>query len=496
MKTRKQYDTYFWILCIIVSIMGIGIQCVYTVSMNLWVDEVFSIRMLDHSYLEMIQLTAIDVHPPLYYLILKFCTNLICFINNNINIIYAAKLVSIIPFIIIFFLGITKIHKQWGKYVSGLFVVSLIGMPQLISYGVEIRMYSWAMLFVTVSYLMAYDFMIDVKNSKAWIAFVVFSLMAAYTHYFACVAVAVIYLALFCWMVFQNRKGLKYWLIATMATVLGYLPWAFSLLWQIKQVKEDYWISPITRYQIREYVKFLFGNNICLIVVIIIVLLLFIQCIKKRTLSKESVYATVGITVLVGTVAIGVIASIILRPVFVIRYAIPGLMCLWLGVFIICELLKNKVLKLIIFIGVFAFTINSVRSFVYFENQGKENHESMMEFVDILDENVCIIVNEEHIQQVLTAYVQKTCYLWGADFSDLTGKVYEEHVSSMKNVSEIEECLQEGKRVYFLDGVNIPVTESLVDAFDGTNIQYEYVGKYHIECDCNIYELILEENHS
>lgn len=66
----------------------------------IWLDEAFSMSMIKQSFWEMICNTAIDVHPPLYYIILKMIISVFnlfirkfylvsknCFYNsdNNIN---------------------------------------------------------------------------------------------------------------------------------------------------------------------------------------------------------------------------------------------------------------------------------------------------------------------------------------------------------------------------------------------------------------------------
>ena len=38
---------------------------------SIWLDEAFSMSMIQQNFGEMIYNTAIDVHPPLYYIILK-----------------------------------------------------------------------------------------------------------------------------------------------------------------------------------------------------------------------------------------------------------------------------------------------------------------------------------------------------------------------------------------------------------------------------------------
>ena len=79
----------------------------------IWLDEAFSMSMIQQNFGEIIYNTAIDVHPPLYYIILKVLVNILGFILGND--IWAAKIVSIIPIIILMLVSDTLIKKMYGK---------------------------------------------------------------------------------------------------------------------------------------------------------------------------------------------------------------------------------------------------------------------------------------------------------------------------------------------------------------------------------------------
>ena len=61
-----------YFLAITISLITVMCQIKEALSYDIWVDEAFSLRMIQHPYRRIIQLTAQDVHPPLYYIILKF----------------------------------------------------------------------------------------------------------------------------------------------------------------------------------------------------------------------------------------------------------------------------------------------------------------------------------------------------------------------------------------------------------------------------------------
>lgn len=275
----------FYAICLAAAVCGVGLQIYAAFGEGVWVDEAFSLALILHPYGEVVSLTAQDVHPPLYYLILKFVVDAAQTLFPGSSAIVSAKLVSVVPFALLLLLAVTKVRKRWGNFVSGMFCVCLIGMPHLIAYGVEIRMYSWALFFVTWSFLCVCD-IADMGKSRAWVLFVVSSLMASYTHYFACVAAAFGYLALLVYFARRRDKAaLKRWLVASALTVAGYFPWLLVLLQQLRKVSADYWIEKITWDTLKSYLLYPFSNGTAWMEVLAVALLAAVGIIFARALN-------------------------------------------------------------------------------------------------------------------------------------------------------------------------------------------------------------------
>ena len=82
------------------------------------------------------------------------------------------------------------------------------------------------------------------KRQKVFfILFVLFSLMAAYTHYYALLTVFFIYIVFFVLSLIYKRDKLVSFIVVSALFTLGYTPWLMNLLGQIKTVSEDYWID-------------------------------------------------------------------------------------------------------------------------------------------------------------------------------------------------------------------------------------------------------------
>lgn len=149
-----KWEVIFFYSCCTLSAVVIFIEAFESFSYDIWVDEAFSLRMIEHSWFEIVQLTAMDVHPPLYYFILKLGVG----ITHNISgipIIVCAKLVSVMPILILWIMNVLYIRPRYGKCVAGMFSLCITAAPNLTAYSVDIRMYGWGLLFVTATWNMA-----------------------------------------------------------------------------------------------------------------------------------------------------------------------------------------------------------------------------------------------------------------------------------------------------------------------------------------------------
>lgn len=115
-----------------------------------WYDEMFSIKLIRMPIPELLEATANDVHPPLYYLILKGICH---FAGESGPVLHAA---SLLPYLLVLILALTVIRKRFGRSTSLLFITFASLLASAVKFNVEIRMYSWVAFFVLVSYLSLY----------------------------------------------------------------------------------------------------------------------------------------------------------------------------------------------------------------------------------------------------------------------------------------------------------------------------------------------------
>ena len=198
---RKKKDKVL-ILNIIIIILGTIFISLGAFHSNIWFDESYSVAIANHNFREIWNIGGNDVHPVFYYIMLKIVS--LIFTNN----ILTFRLFSIVPVIILSILGITHIRKDYGEKTGVIFSFLTLFLPIITVYASQIRMYTWVMLFVSITAIYA-NRVYKKKNSiKDWILFSLFSLLSSYTHYYGLMTTGIINIYLFIFF-FLNKKERK-----------------------------------------------------------------------------------------------------------------------------------------------------------------------------------------------------------------------------------------------------------------------------------------------
>ena len=485
----------------------LGIVCIISYSVLLWQcfnpaiigDETFSMSLIKGSYFDIIRNTARDVHPPVYYLILKFVVGLLT--PLGVPAVYAGKLASALPLFLLVLVSFTIVRKRFGIQASFLFAVCLTGMSGMQDYGVCIRMYSWGMLFVTMAYLSAYDLFRTSQTDAPpltehlWsgIAFVLYSLLAAYTHYFACIAVSGVYLALLVWFLCCDRKRILEWLLYLLASVIGYLPWITIALRQVMTVREGYWIDAITFDTLLSYFQFLFNPSVyryysgTILGFILFGLILFASAAallrkfrgEQRILPDELLFFSLtGIAIPFWEILIGVLVSVLIRPVFSSRYIFVSTGTLWLGFSILmAAYFKNRSQKRTAFFHLFLLLLLCINTigFMKRETEFREGWNMLQETLNSeLESGDVILSNFGQVRLSLSyAYPQhENCYYWRQRTEDLFKELYG-NLNDTRDEEAILAFLQDDNAMYFVDAYELP--------------------EFHFQKDCTAPDVVFEE---
>ena len=380
------------------------------VNLGLNVDEAFSLMITNTNFMDTISLTASDVHPPLYYLILKVFMKIFAF--ENIDRIIIAKLFSIIPTLLLLIVSYTKIRKEFGWLVCGIFALCIASMPNFMYYNLTIRMYPFAMFFVTMVFLIAYD-LTERNDLKNWILITIFTIASFYTHYYAVIACSIIYAILLVYFILNNRNQIKYLIVSFVASVLAYIPWVYVILSQINKYQGDYWIQPLYLQQLIETYWYVFSSyttssEIIGVLLTIAVFILVLCYVKDKNKEKKDHYAVIALSIIILTIISGLLVSVLVMPLFNQRYVFPVLGIFWLGFSIL--LAKNydnkKIFALCLVILLCASGINTIY-FINSEDIGSRNM-AVLENVTFEDGDV-IIHDNLHTQLTYERWYYPQC---------------------------------------------------------------------------------------
>lgn len=429
----------FLLLGAVGSLIGITEQLFFCFSTDIWKDEAFSLALIAHPWREMLNLAAQDVHPPFYYVILKAITDAVHAVIPLLPVICIAKLVSCLPYVILLAVAVVKVRKMWGNYVAGLFALSLVSAPSLISQGIEIRMYSWAMLFVTLAYISAFGVM-RTGSMRCWVCFTLCGLASAYTHYYACIAVTPVYLYLLYISIRCGRSAILNWTLASFFTVAGYLPWLIIFLNQARTVSNDYWIDLPDLHKYASYaVRLLYEAPVAGIVALII-LQVCSKSDKKNSLNLRGYVLTGGFCVLfVCIVALSI--SYLVQPIFIFRYLYPALPCLWLSLILGCHYAGKTPLKAAMAILLGSLFVSQLIECACRESYRSKEQRQLTEVLNVHTDSV-FVCDDASVQQTLSLLTEGNCLCFDKkENTDLFKKVFPG--ISKPNIADFETLIRQ-----------------------------------------------------
>ncbi len=347
-NTNKKFNLY---LISFIFFLSLILQLILTFNYSVWGDEAFSMLTVQKDWKQMWDAIISDVHPPLYYIILKI---VMVITNYNFN---AAKITSILPIFLMNLVVIrltlkdkSKIHSKTTGIIISLFIVATTLTSNFLYMGQELRMYSWTLFFVTMSGIYAYKILNEKSNKNIFI-FIVMGLAAALTHYFALIMEVVIYLSLFIVLMVKDRDNIRKIAVITITTILGYIFWFPIAFKQFMQVRDNFWIT-FSFKDILKYIKEIIytGDDNCLIIVGIFIVALILYTLYRLIIKKDYnledkkkvIFGFYACLFPIIIILIGTILNICIRPIFIARYMVPSLGIFWIGIMILVYNVKHR----------------------------------------------------------------------------------------------------------------------------------------------------------
>jgi 4-amino-4-deoxy-L-arabinose transferase-like glycosyltransferase len=296
-----------------ILILGGLLRYYHNTAVALWHDEAFSALYIRYGWNEMMYRIGLDVHPPLYYWVLRLWSYV--FGSGLLSL----RTLSILFGVLTVYAGYLFVKEAFKNEKLAILAALLLAInPFQIQYSLEARMYTLGTFLLLLS---SYLFVKALNSNKTsyWVAYS-FSIAACfYTHYFLFFSIAAqgIYFLYYLWQKKEiNWKGVS----AYALSVFLYLPWVPTLLVQIQRVEKAYWIPEPDSWSVPGTIwKMIFGgggnDHITLVITTLLAVALLIYFFRENK-------TPVRWLVLLG-VAVPFIASLLLsfkQAIYLDRY--------------------------------------------------------------------------------------------------------------------------------------------------------------------------------
>lgn len=283
---------------------------------SFWRDEGFSYYMAHMSIMQMIQITAKDFNPPLYYILLHMWINV--FGTTEIAM-RSLSFIFYIATIYVFYMFITDVLKVSSRIHLFFYLVIMAFNPVLLYYAFEVRMYSLVGLFAMISYYFFFQ--------KKWWLYTFVTVLGLYTHYYFIFVV----LAQCATLVFGHKNKVRNELNLLKFPLIGvgfFAPWLLYISkWFFGQT-QSFWMEKLTitrfltlpgvlftGYESSGYYQY-YDAQIGVFTVIIVAIVGFLLWNTRRHRDKKTL--AIAWWAFLGYFVVGSIS--LFKPIFVPRY--------------------------------------------------------------------------------------------------------------------------------------------------------------------------------
>ncbi|MDZ4786717.1 MAG: glycosyltransferase family 39 protein [bacterium] len=224
---------------LIVVLLGLVLRIYNLPSRELWYDEAFSAKMVSNSFVDVLNLSKLDVHPPLYYLLLKGWTTV--FGSSEVSLRFPSVIFGVLLIPLIYKL-IMYINSDRRKALLASLFVAI--NPFLVAHSNDARSYSMLCFLTVLTFL----FVLKAVKEKKYLGVSILLPLLFLTHY-----VAVFGIAVFVVMFVNSKKALIY-LLPVLIIVSLYIP---IMLGSANSTGLD-WIPKFTLHRVPETIHTFF----------------------------------------------------------------------------------------------------------------------------------------------------------------------------------------------------------------------------------------------
>ncbi|MDB5176686.1 MAG: hypothetical protein JWN75_354 [Candidatus Saccharibacteria bacterium] len=363
-KFLPELKSLDWLVLLAALAAYVGLAASTITKFSIWFDEAFGSYLIRFSFVDLTRYTASDVHPPLYYWLLKVWTSL--FGNTELGIRTMSLFFGAVTLIFAYVL-IVRLFGRKAAYVSLLFLAL---SPMFIRYSQEARMYTLlTAIIVAATYVLVY-MTEHTKKRWPWVVYGLLVGLGMLTQYFAALA----WISHWVWRYITIRNHgdslkatrrkffTKQWMSAHVVAIVLFLPWLPLFVWQFANVQGNgFWIPAVTSATVPDFVTnlLLFTSHANVqswlafgfYTVIISMTYLSLRLVAQLKDQQRDNYILLICMVIIPAVILIILSMPPLRPAFIDRYLMATIVFapLLLGVSIV--LVKNVKRWLLIGLG-------------------------------------------------------------------------------------------------------------------------------------------------
>ncbi|MDO5825548.1 MAG: hypothetical protein Q4Q22_04135 [Methanosphaera sp.] len=342
------------------------------------IDEQFTVALLSLPFNEAWKLIVNDVHPPLYYLILMAFGQLLKLLHISVDALYLAKLLSLLPAVVLIILSYTKIKKEYGWLACGVFLFGITAMGNISEIFITGRMYSWSVLFMILAF-MAYISVLKSSSVKSWILLTLFTILCIYTHYILVFPLFIMYLSYFIYIHINDevdkKSEIKKTVASIIATIICYIPWIFTLIHQVSSINRTYAhtaklsgdiiVNYMTCFVLQD-TKQLLDMAIWKILAVVLLILLIIIFIREigRFKKYEAFSIFSGINIYIFAILLSSFFVTFIFKGMTVRYFVAMIAVLWLSIAILLSKVKDNRILLVALILILALGVHGINTTV------------------------------------------------------------------------------------------------------------------------------------
>lgn len=429
-------------------------------------DEYFTVALIRLPLLDGISLTSADVHPPLYYLIVKLILNALSLLNIKYNLIVVLKLISIIPFFIILTICGFRFRKEYDWFVIGLFCFVLAILSEFFIYFIIARMYSWGLLFLFLGFI-SFREILNKSDIKSWAFLTLFAVLGAYTHYFVALSFGVLYLLLLIYYLcqyfmkndssdfdsisFNEKTSLGDFsfkseffklLSSIILAIVLYIPWINVLFSQIFYVQKYFWVQPLGINNVLSFLVYFIWPNFSIrnldglgilsfiaLAFFIFLLIDYLRHSNENSIQKtydgfknssssfwkdvkdygfnEKYFILSGFLLFFLTILIAIILSIVYKPIIIKRYLIPSSAILWFAIIILIDKIDEKKLLAISLVLILIFSVSGLFAIMDTTNDLYDQGYEDAKFFNEINDKENIVISDSGTLLVYGSYIDK-----------------------------------------------------------------------------------------